>query len=185
MYKNSYIDESGDIGHTKKSTKYFIVTAICTDDVKSLRHIAKVVQRHKKDKNKTSILHAYKENNKTKDMLVNRLKNVNISCVVCAVDKQQKPKDTNFYMFALEEIARYCNKIGVAEIVIARLDTRKSYQINIIAMFRQYSIQAVFSNPASEKALQIADFYSWSVFSHLELGNSEYFTKLKNSITLI
>ncbi len=47
MYKNSYLDESGDLGRTKKSTQYFIVTAVCTNDIKSLRHVAKVTQRQK------------------------------------------------------------------------------------------------------------------------------------------
>ena len=50
MNKNQYLDESGDTGYTNKSTKYFIVNAINTDDIKALRHIAKKVQRYKKDK---------------------------------------------------------------------------------------------------------------------------------------
>ncbi len=88
-------------------------------------------------------------------------------------------------MSALEKIAKYCFEKDITQIVIARLDSRKNYQKNIVAMFATYSIQAAFSNPSAEKALQVADFYSWSVFSHLELHNPEYFLKLKDTITII
>lgn len=64
--KYIYIDESGDIGYTKKSTRYFILTAVIVDDCLFLGRIAKSVYKLKRDKKKRNIIHAYIESDKIK-----------------------------------------------------------------------------------------------------------------------
>lgn len=68
---------------------------------------------------------------------------------------------------------------------IAQKDTRKSYNKKIAELFHQYGLQIEFSNPNKEKSLQIADFYSWAVYSHLEYDNSIYFLELRHQIVLL
>jgi hypothetical protein len=84
----------------------------------------------------------------------------------------------------LNKIIIYFSTLKVTQITLAKRDTRKSYNKNIINLFHSSGMELQFSDPALEKSLQIADFYSWSVFSHLEYGYSVYFLKLKDQIIL-
>lgn len=184
MYKYVYIDESGDTGYTKKSSRYFIVTAICTDDVQKLRKIVVSIHRYKRDKKRTNQLHANSETKRVKDKFVKELKKKNISCVVSIIDKQMITVDDP-YLHVLEEIAKYYRAIGNHSLILARRDMRKDYNGNIINMFKAYNIQAKIMNSYEEKVLQVADFYSWSVFAYLEYGNDEFFLKFKDTIVIL
>ena len=76
--KYIYIDESGDTGYTKKSTRYFILTAVIVGDPFVLRRIAKNVYKTKIDKKSNGILHAYMETNKVRSKIINNIKDINI-----------------------------------------------------------------------------------------------------------
>jgi hypothetical protein len=45
--KYIYIDESGDTGYTKKSTRYFILTAVIVNDPFVLKRIVKDMHKFK------------------------------------------------------------------------------------------------------------------------------------------
>jgi Protein of unknown function (DUF3800) len=182
--KYIYIDESGDTGYTKKSTRYFILTAVMTDDLFVLRRIAKNVHRGKRDKKKANILHAYSEIDYVKNKLIKNLADTNIQCFVIKIKKNNKVI-LDIYLYTLKKMAEYLKYCNVTEIVIARKDTRKYYNKSIIDMFKGYGINILFSDMFSEKALQIADFYSWCIFTHLEHHNSNYFSRLSHQITFI
>jgi hypothetical protein len=96
--KYIYIDESGDTGYTKKSTRYFILTGV------------------------------------------------------------------------------------IVNVVLARMDTRNKYNKRIVDMFKFYGLNLILSTPTREKSLQIADFYSWCVFTNIEHGFDEYFLLLPNIV---
>ena len=64
---------------------------------------------------------------------------------------------------------------GVRSLVVARKDTRKSYNQKITRILDNYGMLSIFSTPTSEKSLQIADFYSWAIFSKFEHDKSDYF----------
>ena len=85
-----YIDESGDTGYTKKSTRYFILTAVIVDDPFVLRRIAKSVHKGKRDKKKANILHAYSEIDSTKNKLIKNLADIDIRCFVIKIKKTNK-----------------------------------------------------------------------------------------------
>jgi hypothetical protein len=182
--KNIYIDESGDTGYTKKSTRYFILTAVIVEDGLILERIVKKIHKTKLDKNKGGILHAYKESVFTKNRFVNKLFDFNVRCFVFVLDKNNKYVD-DVYLYSLKNVLKYCIKNNFNSIVIARKDIRKFYNKNIIDMFWQNNIKMNFSIHEKDKALQAADFYSWIIFVYLEKGESFYFDKLKHLITFI
>ena len=74
---------------------------------------------------------------------------------------------------------------NITKVIIARKDIRKNYNNDIIELFTKNNIKAVFSIHEKDKPLQVADFYSWIVFMHLEKNNSLYFDKLKGLITFV
>lgn len=179
-----YIDESGDTGYTKKSTRYFILTAVIVEDPFVLRRIAKNVHKGKRDKKKANILHAYSEIDSTKNKLIKNLADIDIRCFVIKIKKTNKVIP-DIYLYSLKKMAEYFKSHNTIEIVIARKDTRKHYNKSIIDMFKNHGTNVLFSDMVSEKSLQIADFYSWCIFTHLENNNSDYFLKLSHQITFI
>lgn len=177
------IDESGDSGYSKKSSRYFIVSAVIVEDLAILRKIAKDTYRHVRSGNSRGILHAYSENNITKNRLTKKLLLSEISCIAVYFDKG-KNYSGDIYLRLLEKLADYLKNREV-QFIISRRDSRKIYNENIITMFEVYGIRAALSDPAREKALQIADFYAWVIFSKFEKENGEYFEKLKHLIKII
>jgi hypothetical protein len=181
--KNIYIDESGDTGYTKKSTRYFILTAVVVGDPFVLMRVVKNIYKFKLSKKRTSILHTYNEDNVVKNKLAKEMREKDLKCIVFILDKNKIfVKDP--YRYLLNKIIIYFSTLKVTQITLAKRDTRKSYNKNIINLFHSSGMELQFSDPALEKSLQIADFYSWSVFSHLEYGYSVYFLKLKDQIIL-
>jgi hypothetical protein len=88
-------------------------------------------------------------------------------------------------MHALKELAIYFHENNILYITIARRDIRKVYNNKILQMYKSYGLDANFSDHNREKSLQIADFYSWAIFSNFEHDISEYFLKLEHLIILI
>lgn len=180
--KYIYIDESGDTGYTKKSTRYFILISVMVDNPFVLRRIVKSVSKSKPDKNKHNILHAYMETNRVRIKIINNINSVDIKSVVFFLDKR-KIYQKDPYKYLLNNVAIYFSGLGVNLINLARRETRNNYNQKLIEMFSFYNIKLVLSTHQNEKSLQIADFYSWTVFSYLEHGHSNYFQYLKNHTT--
>lgn len=179
-----YIDESGDTGYTKKSSRYFIVTAIYTNNVQHLRKIVVATHRYKKDKKKSNQLHANSETKRVKDKFAKELNKKKVFCMVGVVDKQMIRVD-DLYLYLLEKIAAHYSTTGNHNFILAKRDMRKNYNEKIINIFKVYDFQAQILNSYQEKVLQIADFYSWSMFTYLEYGNDEYFLKFKDTILIL
>lgn len=178
----AYIDESGDTGYKKKSSRYFILTSVIVDDVFVLRRIAKDIHKFKIDRSIN--FHTHKESKVVKNKLVHKITENNILCVVYIFDKdKQFAKDV--YQYSLEELAKYFKENNIKEVIIARKDVRKYYNKKILEMYSGHGLKASFSEPNKEKSLQIADFYSWCIFSNFEQNLPEYFMKLQNLITII
>ena len=184
MQKIAYIDESGNTGYTKKSTKYFIITAVIVEDAFMLRRVAKKVHNFKIHKNKTSILHAYNEDNVVRNKLIKEVKKIDIKCIVFIIDKSKSYKNDP-YMHLLEKLVKYFKEININNIVLAKRDTRKSYNNKIKYLFIVNNLKLTLTDPSVEKSLQIADFYSWCIFSYLEYGSGEYYAHLKENIIFI
>lgn len=178
----AYIDESGDTGYKKKSTRYFILTSVVVDNVFVLRRIAKDIHMFKIDRSVN--FHTHKENKVVKNKLAQKINQNNLTCVAFVFNKDNHFVD-DIYRYTLEELAKYFKKNNIKNIIIARKDIRKFYNKKIIEIYSSYGLNAIFSEPNKEKSLQIADFYSWSIFSSFEYNLSEFFLKLQNTITIL
>ena len=178
-----YIDESGDTGYTKKSTKYFILTAVIVEDPFMLRRIAKSVYKYNLNTKKLNMLHAHQESRSVRNKLLKKLVKEEIRCMGVVFDKR-KIYSKDLYIFALETMLLYLKNQVLHTIVVARKDTRKSYNQNIINLFKDRNINFIFSTPTNEKCLQIADYYCWVLFSNYEHNRSDYFNKLKHQIII-
>lgn len=181
--KQFCIDESGDTGHTSKSSKYFVLCAVGVENLDTLRKVARDVHRSKYKKKKGNTLHAYKENEIVKNKIVTKMSKLSIECVACVLDKQSNRVE-DLYLKATDILADYFANKSVELVIVARKDNRKSYAEKIMKVYDSREIKASFSDPTKDKSLQIADFYSWSIFVKFEKLENNYFDKLKN-ITLL
>ncbi len=88
-----YIDESGDTGYTKKSTKYFILTAVIIDNPFVLNRIVGDIHKFKINKKKTNMIHSNTENYIVKNKLIKKLLALKyISCKCFVFDKSKIKK---------------------------------------------------------------------------------------------
>lgn len=179
-----YIDESGDTGYTPKSTRFFIVTALYVYDVVAVRRLARDIHKGKRNKNKANQLHAHKESDQTRKKILEKVRKLQIQCIVSIIDKTLIITEDP-YLYTLEKIAKYLHTKNISNITLAKRDTRKKYNTNLINLFFTYNISVTLTSPIEEKALQIADFYSWIMFSHLEHDKSYFYNKLQHTITMI
>ena len=181
----AYIDESGDTGYTKKSTRYFILTVILIDDPFVLQRVVKDIHKFKTKKRRSHMIHSHREDDVVKNKLVKKLVSLNrLQCKSFVFDKN-KIKSTDLYFYGLNILATYFYSLDISEVVIAKRDTRSSYNKKLICVFENLYIKMVFSDPTVDKSLQIADFYSWCIFLHIERNYSYYFLKLENQIEMI
>lgn len=179
-----FIDESGDTGYTKKSTRYFIITAVITDDDVLLRRIVKNIHRSKSNKKKGNILHAYKETDVIKSKITRKLIENNIKCLVFTIDKTRYFID-DVYRYALENILYLFKSYDIEHVIIAKRDPRKYYNNNLINIYEKNNLKLKFTNHTNDISLQIADFYSWVTFVYLEKDETKYFLQLEKLITII
>src|SRR5574343_402356 len=122
-----FIDESGDSGFTKKSSRYFILSAVVCDDPDTLRRIARKVFHSKIKKKHSNMLHAYSESDTIKNKLTKVILEKNVSCITCKIDKTTVCNDIDIYLYATAKIAEYFEDKDTEIIVVSKQDTRKSY----------------------------------------------------------
>lgn len=179
------IDESGDTGYSKKSSKYFVVCAVAVENLDVLRRLARDMHRQKYHKQKGSTLHAYAESTVIKNKLTKKLDTVILTCSVCVIKKETLVVGTDVYLHATKKIAEHFKGQDVEIIVVAKRDTRKSYNEKIRSIYDKNNLKVTFADPATDKSLQIADFYSWSTYVYFEKSISVFFKRLSNNIQII
>ena len=172
MYNYAYIDESGDTGKTKKSTKNFILCCVLVEDKKHLDRLARKVFKTKlKKKKDVNMLHAHRDTESVHKSILKNLKNINYR-VVYIEDKD--------YLNGLFSLMQHISIYNVSEIFLAKRDSRKKTLEKIDTFSKKLNIKVIKTSPQNEKGLQIADFISWSIFRYEEFSDSIYFNSLEN-----
>lgn len=166
----AYIDESGDNGRTKKSTKNFVVTAIVVDNENILSKIArKVFKRKIKNKSNSNMLHAHRDTESIHKALLKKLDNLDYFFTY-TLDKN--------YIKSLEILFQKLYLHRVEKVYLAKKDSRKSVSMEIVSLAKKYKLSVVITSPVVEKGLQIVDFISWVIFRKEEFLDDLYFNKI-------
>ncbi len=167
----AYIDESGNSGHTKNSTKYFVVACILVSNETILPRIAKKVFKSTKlGKLGKNQLHATSDSDRVKLKIVSLLKKENYNIEYVKILKKTGDKDC--YIESLLKLKDKLDKHHIDIVYIANKDSRKK---TIDKIKNTFGDNTVLSKPEKEKGLQIADFVSWSIYQKYENGNSAYY----------
>lgn len=197
-----FLDESGDLGFSKGSSKWFLFTIAIVENPRTLEKIVKKIWKSLKKKHKNlGELHAFNEKPITRKRLlkcVAQIKDLKVLCVILNKDKVyidlQNQKNYLYNYTANVLLDRLHNRkiIDHTEpifLCIDRKDTKKVLKENFLQYLSESMKQRRSNHFAIElkashenKSLQAVDFVSWAIFRKYERGDYEYYEIIKDKI---
>jgi len=197
-----FLDESGDLGFSQKSSKWFLFTLVVIDNPRPLEKIIKKSRAglKKKYKHQFSELHAYCCDDSTRTRVLKSLANLDISVITTILNKKKVYVDlqnqkTYLYNYTANIIldrlinSKLIEKDNEISLVVDRKDTKKNIRENFIsyitkAMKKRCDGNFKMSLAAShdEKGLQAVDFISWAIFRKYEKDDLRFYELIKGKI---
>lgn len=197
-----FLDESGDLGFKKKSSKWFLITIVLTNDHRKIENIVKKVHKNLSKKYKrVGELHAYHSQASVKMKILDKLASETDLKVLCVILNKRKVyidlKNQKNYLYnytaniLLDRLRnkKVINTTESIELYIDQKDTNKNFRENFEVYLksnlkkwgnRQINIKIKPSHTV--KCLQAVDFISWAIFRKYELGDYEYYERIKEKI---
>ena len=190
-----YIDESGDLGTKKVSSKYFVIAAIKVENSKKLEKIIKKTRRDFKKKMLTS--NEVKGGNLPYDLkikIIKKLKNIDYEVFIIVFDKENRYKigygdNKKAYDILSSRLAKLINIDKPTFIFIDKsknkqeeIDNFNELFLNNLNNIKKQPIKIKHTNSIHYKGLQMADLISWSTFQNFENDNSEFLDIIKNKV---
>ncbi len=197
------LDESGDLGFSKKSSKYFLVTVLTITEKKHLEKLVKKVHSQLRKHVKRiggGNLHAHKEKPETRKKLLTLLSAQSCSAMLIVLNKshvysQLRKKKHLLYNYVTNMLLDriISKKLLVINNPIQLIAAKRETNLYLNANFKQYLESQIRSNhhvditikiatPSEEKSLQAVDFVSWACYRKYEYGDEEYYNLTSNII---
>ncbi len=175
---NVYVDESGDMGYTNKSSRFFVLTCFCISEFENdklekdvKKYLSKLIRSNKK---RIHYFHAYKESDKTKKDLINIINIYDYEVKYFVLEKNKYRKAyKDFILDSLSNINQKVNKI-----TLSKYETRRSVNDELLNYSKNQNMEIKLTSQSI--LLQVADLFSWVIFQKIEKGNSEYFNLCKS-----
>lgn len=197
-----FLDESGDLGFKKTSSKWFIFTIVLTNNHKKIEKVIKNIRKGLKKKYKLKELHAYHADSVTKHRMLKKLsglEDLKVLCIVLNKEKVyidlQKQKNYLYNYTANILLDRLHNKKIIKtdepiSLYIDQKDTKKFIRENfenylkdnLVKRGNSGKIEIKIKPSHTEKCLQAVDFVSWAIFRKYERGDYEYYDEIKDKI---
>ena len=190
-----YIDESGDVGTKKASSKYFVMAAIKVENSKKLENIIKKTRRDFKKKMLTS--NEVKGGNlpyELKIKILEKLKNMDYEVFIIVFDKENRYKigygdNKKAYDILASRLAKLINIDKPTFIFIDKsknkqeeIDNFNEFFLNNLNNIKKQPITIEHADSMHYKGLQMADLISWSTFQNFENDNPEFLDIIKNKV---
>jgi hypothetical protein len=192
--KYIYIDESGDLGDSHSSSKYFVIAAILVDNPQDLKRIIKNIKNNYPDivGRDLEIKGSKTDPNIIKKILA-RINNIDYEVSAVYLDKKNLHKIPDFYNHHVlyDTLAsKLAEKIIIDSSASVIVDRSKSKHEDIRKFNERFSsslnnpnnhfININHVNSIKEKGLQIADLIAWSIFQSKEHDDFEFIELIKN-----
>ena len=190
-----YIDESGDLGTKKASSKYFVMAAVKVENSKQLENIIKKTRRDFKKKMLTS--NEVKGGNlpyELKIKILEKLKNMDYEVFIIVFDKENRYKigygdNKKAYDILASRLAKLINIDKPTFIFIDKsknkqeeIDNFNEFFLNNLNNIKKQPITIEHADSMHYKGLQMADLISWSTFQNFENDNPEFLDIIKNKV---
>jgi hypothetical protein len=197
-----FLDESGDLGFGERSSCWFVLTIVLTNNHRKVEKCVKKVHGELKKKfKKIKELHAYHADATTRRKILKRLSEVYDLQVHCIILNKKKVhvdlKNQKNYLYNYTAnilLDRLYNKKSFKNddqvlICIDQRETNKflkknfeDYLTNSLAKKGGNGFKIKIKPSHTEKCLQAVDFISWAIFRKYEYSDDEYYEMIKNKI---
>ena len=186
--KYIYIDESGDLGDSYSSSRFFVIGAIIVDNPKKL---TRIIKKTKKKNHRSIHNHPEIKGSKTdkylKKKILAKINNMDYEVQAIFLDKRNLHKVPNFYNHhkLYDELAsQLAQRIKITSpscIIVDKSKFKQELIDNFNDLFSSklnnidnQPVSIIHGDSVNYKGLQIADMVAWSIFKSLEQNNSEY-----------
>lgn len=197
-----FLDESGDLGFVKKSSRWFVLTIVLTNNHRKIEKCVKKVHYNLRKKFKrVAELHAYHADDITKKRILRLLSETNDLKILCMVLNKKKVyidlrKQKNYlYNYTANILLdrlhnkKILNCDDKIQIIIDQRETNKFLKSNFENYLKDNlvkrgnnSFEIKIKPSHAEKCLQATDFISWAIFRKYEMNDYEYYEIIKNKI---
>ncbi|MCG2693118.1 DUF3800 domain-containing protein [Candidatus Parcubacteria bacterium] len=197
-----FLDESGDLGFSQRSSRWFVLTIVLTNEHRKIEKVVKKIHRRLKKKYRRVMeLHAYHADSITKKRMLRCLADLEDIKVLCIVLNKKKVyvdlQNQKSYLYnytaniLLDRLhnKNVLNKKELIEIYIDQRETNKflkknfeNYLRNNLEKRSNSGVKIKIKPSHTEKCLQAVDFISWAIFRKYELNNYEYYEIIKDKI---
>lgn len=197
-----FLDESGDLGFKKSSSKWFLFTIAMVSDPRSLERIVKRVWKPLKKKHKKlGELHAYHCEDVTRTRMLRKLHELKDLKVLSVILNKQKvyidlQNQKNYlYNYAANILLDRLHTKGVLKtdepihLFVDPKDTKKRLRENFIKYLtdsmskrRNATFAIELHSSHDNKSLQAVDFISWALFRKYESGDFKFYEMIKDKI---
>jgi len=197
-----FLDESGDLGFGRHSSKWFLFTIAIVQDKRALERVVRKIWLPLKKKHKRlGELHAYHADDATRTRMLqklNELEDLKVLTVILNkkkvyVDLQNQKNylynyTANILLDRLDS-NRILGEGETIELFIDRKDTKKKLRENFIEYLGRgmttrhrgnFSVELHKSH--DNKSLQAVDFISWAIFRKYERGDFQFYELIKSKI---
>ncbi len=177
-YKYISIDESGDLGLTHKSSRYFILVAFLHNEENIDRKVRKFIGKLNNNKSgkKIHILHARNDSDKVKLKLVKFLAGFEWRAKCIIVDKIKTGFD---YVDLVDKIIK--NSENTEEINMSLPTKNKTVKDNILKLNTKIKIK----EQSIDTAGQLADFVAWSTYKKYEDGDHTFYSLVSERLHVL
>jgi len=197
-----FLDESGDLGFSERSSRWFVLTIVLTNNHRKVEKSIKKVHRGLKKKfKKVKELHAYHVDSVSRKRVLRNLSEIEdlqIHCIILNkkkvhVDlKNQKNYLYNFTANILLDRLYGKSNFKNDDQILIYIDQRETNKF-LKKNFEDYLNSCLSKKGGNgfkirikpshtEKCLQAVDFISWAIFRKYERSDYEFYEIIKNKI---
>lgn len=184
-----YIDESGDLGNSRYSSKYFVLAGIMVNNPKKLDNLIKNTYRKYKEIRKMNEIKGTTTPGHVIKDIFGRLDNIEYQAFIVVFDKQNINYGHNVNMLYDILASQLAKLISIDEKTTIFVDkTKNKNQIDSfnrlfnekLVNLKSYPVEIKHVNSVNYKGLQIADLISWSSYQEVENENNEFIRIVEN-----
>lgn len=195
--KYMYIDESGDLGFSKGSSNYFIISALIVEDTIQLDKIIKNMRRNKYKKELKGVIEL-KSTKSSEEIRFYVFKQINIlnSCEIFHIVLDKYKVKSQFFKTDKHKLYNFVAGKLASSIILDNVDFEiiidKSKTIFLQNEFNLYfeklllekcinskCIRIIHSHSHNYSGLQLVDFIAWSCYQSYEHKNLKYSNLIK------
>jgi len=196
-----FIDESGDLGFTKKSSKYYVIASVETQNLNELNRVPKKVRKRLKKKEKDIPEFKFsRSSDKVRTIFLKKLNKTDSYFSVVILQKKmvydhlrdKREKIHNYLAgFIAESLCmEYPDEVSFKVVVDKFMDRKRAEEFNWyfekrMRENRRYGdvrLKIVHENSQNHPGLQAADFVAGAAFQKYERENEKYYNMIKDKI---